>query len=116
MALIGEFDLKYYNNSIYKSVSLNDFPLLIKDLTVKKEQAKEILDNKGLPFESRDHWAEAKAHLNQCCERLSIAKNTYTDQIKQSISDMEKIGSEKPEFKDVLRKAIQDFRKLLAEV
>lgn len=116
MALIGEFDLKYYNKNIYKNVSLDDFPVLIKDLTVKKEQAEEILDNEGLPFESRDHWADAKAYLNQCCERLSIAKNTYRSQIKQSISDMEKIASEHPEFKDVLGKATQDFRKLLVDL
>lgn len=113
MALIGEFDLKYYNKNIYKDVSLDDFPALIKSLSVKKEQAKQMFENKGLPFESRDHWADAKAHLNQCCEKLSIAKNTYTDGIKQSISNMEKIASAQPEFKHVLYKAIEDFKKLL---
>ena len=114
MALIGEFDLKYYNKNLYKDVSLNDFPSLIKELTLGKVHAKEVFDNKGKTFESRDHWADAKAYFNQSCEKLNIAKNTYTEQITSTIHNLEEIIQKQPEFKGVLDKALQEFKTLLA--
>lgn len=111
MALIGEFDLKYYNEKLFKNETLDTLPPLIARCEAEVVRTKAEFDKGN--FGSYDGWADAKAYWDQALERRSIAKRTYQSKINSTIWNMEKIIKMQPEMEECLREPLKNFRAML---
>lgn len=111
MALIGEFDLKYYNQNLFKNETLDTLPAIIARCEEEVVRTKADAHRGG--FGSYDGWADAQAYWIQAVERRNIAKRAYKAKIQTAIWNMEKILEMQPEMGECLSAPLKTFRRML---